>query len=165
MRDYGKGGALTEVTFYILLALYTPRHGYAVMQFIEEKTGGRLVLGAGTLYGALNTLADKGWIAPWGKEDSATGEDNAHRGNEGSATCEDNAHRGKEDASPSDSTHRKNQSASPWGSRDTAPWRSRDGRKKEYMITPLGREIAAREYGRLQELTDVAAHIMDIRQA
>ena len=40
MRDYGKGGALTEVTFYILLALYTPRHGYAVMQFIEEKTGG-----------------------------------------------------------------------------------------------------------------------------
>lgn len=150
MRDYGKGGALTEVTFYILLALYTPRHGYAVMQFIEEKTGGRLVLGAGTLYGALNTLADKGWIA--------------HRGKEGSATCEDNAHRGKEDASPSDSTHRKNQGASSWGSRDTAPWKSRDGRKKEYMITPLGREIAAREYGRLQELTDVAAHIMDIRQ-
>ena len=134
MRDYGKGGALTEVTFYILLALYTPRHGYAVMQFIEEKTGGRLVLGAGTLYGALNTLADKGWIAPWGKED----------------------------ASPSDSTHRKNQGAS--GNRGTAPWKSRDGRKKEYMITPLGREIAAREYGRLQELTDVAAHIMDIRQ-
>ena len=87
MRDYGKGGALTEVTFYILLALYTPRHGYAVMQFIEEKTGGRLVLGAGTLYGALNTLADKGWIAPWGKEDSATCEDNAPRGKEGSATC------------------------------------------------------------------------------
>ena len=72
MRDYGKGGALTEVTFYILLALYTPRHGYAVMQFIEEKTGGRLVLGAGTLYGALNPLAVNGWIAPWGKVDSAT---------------------------------------------------------------------------------------------
>ena len=30
MRDYGKGGALTEVTFYILLALYTPRHGYSL---------------------------------------------------------------------------------------------------------------------------------------
>ena len=52
MRDNAKGGALTEVTFYILLALYTPRHGYAVMQFIEEKTAGRLSLGAGTLYGA-----------------------------------------------------------------------------------------------------------------
>ncbi len=64
MRDNVKGGALTEVTFFILLALFTPRHGYAVMQFIEKETGGRLALGAGTLYGALNTLTDKGWIAP-----------------------------------------------------------------------------------------------------
>ena len=59
MRDNRKGGALTEVTFYILLALHTPRHGYAVMQFIEEKTGGRLSLGAGTLYGALNSLQER----------------------------------------------------------------------------------------------------------
>lgn len=66
MREHTKGGALTEVTFYILLALYTPKHGYAVMQFIEEKTGGRLSLGAGTLYGALNSLQEKGWIAPYG---------------------------------------------------------------------------------------------------
>ena len=66
MRDHSKGGALTEVTFYILLALYTPKHGYAVMQFIEEKTGGRLSLGGGTLYGALNSLQEKGWIAPYG---------------------------------------------------------------------------------------------------
>ena len=55
MRDNMKGGALTEVTFYILLSLYAPKHGYAVMQFIEEKTGGRLSLGAGTLYGAFIT--------------------------------------------------------------------------------------------------------------
>ena len=55
MRDNAKSGALTEVTFYILLSLYTPKHGYAVMQFVEEKTGGRLSLGAGTLYGALNS--------------------------------------------------------------------------------------------------------------
>ena len=40
MRDNAKSGALTEVTFYILLSLYTPKHGYAVMQFVEEKTGG-----------------------------------------------------------------------------------------------------------------------------
>lgn len=66
MRDNVKGGALTEVTFYILLSLYTPKHGYAVMQFIEETTGGRLSLGAGTLYGALNSLQDKGWIEPCG---------------------------------------------------------------------------------------------------
>lgn len=66
MRDHVKGGALTEVTFYILLALYIPRHGYAIMQFIEQETGGRLVLGAGTLYGALNSLEEKGWIALYG---------------------------------------------------------------------------------------------------
>lgn len=69
MRDNVKGGALTEVTFYILLSLYTPKHGYAVMQFIEEKTRGRLSLGAGTLYGALNSLQEKGWIAPCGDSD------------------------------------------------------------------------------------------------
>ena len=40
MRDNVKGGALTEVTFLILLALYKPRHGYAIMQFVEEKTCG-----------------------------------------------------------------------------------------------------------------------------
>ena len=48
MRDNAKGGALTEVTFFILLSLYTPKHGYAVMQFIEDNTKGRLTLGAGT---------------------------------------------------------------------------------------------------------------------
>ncbi len=66
MRDNAKGGALTEVTFFILLALYTPRHGYAIMQFVEQKTGGRLTLGAGTLYGALTSLEKKGWITPCG---------------------------------------------------------------------------------------------------
>ena len=67
MRDNDKGGALTEVTFFILLSLYTPRHGYAIMQFIQERTQGRLSLGAGTLYGALTTLQQKGWIAPRGE--------------------------------------------------------------------------------------------------
>ncbi len=68
MRDNIKGGALTEVTFFILLSLYEPKHGYAIMQFIEEKTEGRLVLGAGTLYGALTSLTEKKWIEPYGTE-------------------------------------------------------------------------------------------------
>lgn len=68
MRDHVKGGALTEVSFFVLLALYTPRHGYGIMKFIEEQTGGRLSLGAGTLYGALNTLEEKGWIVPVGED-------------------------------------------------------------------------------------------------
>lgn len=62
MRDHGKGGALTEVTYFILLSLFVPNHGYGIMQFIKQKTQGRLVLGAGTLYGAINALLDKGWI-------------------------------------------------------------------------------------------------------
>lgn len=66
LRDNVKGGALTEVSFYILLSLFTPRHGYAILQFVQEKTNGRLILGAGTLYGALNALQKKGWITPFG---------------------------------------------------------------------------------------------------
>ena len=103
MRDNAKGGALTEVTFYILLSLFTPKHGYAIMQFIEERTGGRLALGAGTLYGALNTLEEKGWISVYGNS---------------------------------------------------------EGRKKEYLITDLGREIATKELARLQELTQTAVKII-----
>lgn len=54
--------ALTESTYYILLSLYAPRHGYGIMQQTEEMSHGRVRLAAGTLYGALNTLCDKGWI-------------------------------------------------------------------------------------------------------
>ena len=103
MRVNVEGGELTEVTFYILLSLFTPKHGYAIMQFIEEKTGGRLSLGAGTLYGALNTLEDKGWIARYGNN---------------------------------------------------------EGRRKEYLITALGKEIAEIELARLQELTQTATKII-----
>jgi len=56
--------ALTESTYYILLSLVTPRHGYGVMQQTEQLSGGRVRLAAGTLYGALNALCEKGWIAP-----------------------------------------------------------------------------------------------------
>ena len=55
-------GALTEAVFYILLALHEPRHGYAIMQGVQELTNDRVALGPGTLYGALNTLVKKGWI-------------------------------------------------------------------------------------------------------
>ena len=54
--------ALTESTYYILLALYRPQHGYGIMQQVQTLSGGRVRLAAGTLYGALNTLLEKGWI-------------------------------------------------------------------------------------------------------
>lgn len=61
-------GALTEAVYYILLSLYEPRHGYGIMQNIKELSSGRVQLGAGTLYGAINTLLEKGWIRPESNE-------------------------------------------------------------------------------------------------
>lgn len=55
---------LTESTYYILLALHTPRHGYGIMQEVEALSAGRVRLAAGTLYGALTALCEKGWIVP-----------------------------------------------------------------------------------------------------
>lgn len=53
---------LTEGVYYILLALYEPRHGYGIMQIVEEWSNGSVKLGAGTTYGALKNLQDKKFI-------------------------------------------------------------------------------------------------------
>lgn len=66
MHENIKGGALTEATFYVLLSVYKPRHGYAIMQCVANMTSGRVTLGAGTLYGIINTLVKKKWIEPCG---------------------------------------------------------------------------------------------------
>lgn len=54
--------ALTEAVYYILLSLMVPMHGYGIMQNVENLSNGRIKLAAGTLYGAINTLLEKGWI-------------------------------------------------------------------------------------------------------
>ena len=53
---------LTEALFYILLAVRKPNHGYGITQEIEELTHGRVTLGPGTLYGAIQSLVKKDWI-------------------------------------------------------------------------------------------------------
>lgn len=53
---------LTEAVYYILLSLTTPLHGYGIMQKTSQLSNGRLVISAGTLYGAINTMLDRGWI-------------------------------------------------------------------------------------------------------
>ena len=55
-------GPMTEATYYILLALMRPGHGYGMMQRIRELSGGRLVMGPGTLYGALARMCREGLI-------------------------------------------------------------------------------------------------------
>lgn len=57
-----KNTPLTEALFYILLAVRKPNHGYGIIQEVEVLTAGRVVLGAGTLYGAIQSLVKKGWI-------------------------------------------------------------------------------------------------------
>lgn len=53
---------MRKIDKYILLALHTPMHGYAIMQFTKEISNGRMNLGPGTLYGAIKTMLEKGWI-------------------------------------------------------------------------------------------------------
>ncbi len=65
---YTTTNALTEAVFYILLALVEPKHGYGIMQQTALLSRGRLTLSAGTLYGALATLQEKGWIEPLPEE-------------------------------------------------------------------------------------------------
>lgn len=60
---------MSESAFYILLSLETPRHGYGVILHVEEITGGRLRLGAGTIYGTLSRFEKDGLIQPAGEED------------------------------------------------------------------------------------------------
>jgi DNA-binding PadR family transcriptional regulator len=55
-KDVTKYLPLTESTYYILLALVEPLHGYGVMQKTETLSNGTVSIGPGTLYGAFTTL-------------------------------------------------------------------------------------------------------------
>jgi DNA-binding PadR family transcriptional regulator len=54
---------LTEATFYIMLALVEPLHGYGVMQMVEALSEGKVEPGPGTLYGVLTSLEREKLIA------------------------------------------------------------------------------------------------------
>lgn len=71
MPESTERGALTEAVMYILLSLYTPLHGYGIMQKVSTLSNGRVTLGAGTLYGAINTLVEKNWIKQLEVEDGS----------------------------------------------------------------------------------------------
>ncbi len=95
--------ALTEAVYYILLSVMTPLHGYGIMQNAEKLSNGRVKLAAGTLYGAINTMLERDWIAAVG---------------EGT------------------------------------------GRKKEYLITEIGKDILRGEIARLFELAENGKKIL-----
>ncbi|MBW8487024.1 PadR family transcriptional regulator [Actinomadura sp. PM05-2] len=55
---------MTEPTYFILAALLDgPSHGYGIIKLAERESGGRVRLAVGTLYGALDRLAEAGLVA------------------------------------------------------------------------------------------------------
>ena len=53
----------SESYFYILLCLAKgANHGYGIMQMTERLSGGEVLIGSGTMYGATGNMMKKGWI-------------------------------------------------------------------------------------------------------
>lgn len=66
---------MTDRTVLILLALADgPLHGYGIKNAVAERTDGKVKLGPGTLYEAIQRLVQSGWIrevaAPAGHRES-----------------------------------------------------------------------------------------------
>lgn len=54
---------LPTAVFHILVALADrDRHGYSIMQDVGARTGGKVVLSAGTLYTAIRRMVEQGLI-------------------------------------------------------------------------------------------------------
>ncbi len=62
-----KQSPLTEATYYILVALTEPLHGYGIMKKVGDMSNGRVRLAAGTLYGAINALLSNKFIKSMGE--------------------------------------------------------------------------------------------------
>ncbi len=62
-HDARKRAALSEQAFLILLSLAPgPKHGYAILKDVEDLSQGEVLLGTGTLYGALKRLMGQALI-------------------------------------------------------------------------------------------------------
>ncbi|WP_026412902.1 PadR family transcriptional regulator [Actinomadura oligospora] len=54
---------MSEPTYFVMAALLDgPVHGYGIIKWAQEQSGGRIRLAVGTLYGALDRLAGDGLI-------------------------------------------------------------------------------------------------------
>lgn len=60
---------LTETTYYVLLSLLKPAHGYVMMQKVEELSQGAVRIAAGTMYGAIDNLLKNKLITSVPSED------------------------------------------------------------------------------------------------
>jgi DNA-binding PadR family transcriptional regulator len=63
MSDVERYLPLSHVVFHVLASLSAdPKHGYGIIKDVEERSGGRLRLEAGTLYAAIKRLRDEGLL-------------------------------------------------------------------------------------------------------
>ncbi|MGF7118958.1 PadR family transcriptional regulator [Methanobacterium oryzae] len=60
---------MTETAYYVLISLNRQKHGYGIMQHVEELTSGRIKIGAGTMYGSLSRMEKEGLITSVAEED------------------------------------------------------------------------------------------------
>ena len=68
-KNFGRFGRFAEPALLILISLADgPKHGYAIIEDIDEVTGYRP--GPGTLYGAITRLESDGLIEPLQSKDS-----------------------------------------------------------------------------------------------
>jgi DNA-binding PadR family transcriptional regulator len=71
---------LTPALFHVLLALADgEKHGYAILKEVESRTGGRVQLSAGTLYGIIKRLNAEDWIVESSKRPVAGLDDERRR--------------------------------------------------------------------------------------
>lgn len=97
---------LTPAMFHVLLALAgDDLHGYAILKEVELRTGGKVKLSTGTLYGIIKRLLADGLIV-------------------------------ERRARPTDAND--------------------DERRRYYRLTPQGREVAAAEAERMDEVLSIA---------
>jgi DNA-binding PadR family transcriptional regulator len=71
---------LTTPVFHMLLALADgERHGYAIMREVQERSGGAVRLGPGTLYGAIKRMLEQGVVAETSERPDPTEDDERRR--------------------------------------------------------------------------------------
>src|SRR5262249_14121479 len=80
MRDPQSLLPLTPAVFEVLVSLAeTDRHGYAILKDIAERTGGRVTLSTGTLYGSIKRLLSDGLVVEARRRPAARDDDERRR--------------------------------------------------------------------------------------
>jgi DNA-binding PadR family transcriptional regulator len=80
MQRQKRAQPINHSEFHILLALADrERHGYGIMQEVEERSAGTMRLGPGTLYGAIKRMLAAGLIEESAKRPTAKDDDQRRR--------------------------------------------------------------------------------------